>query len=71
VLRRIANGVAEFFVISIWESYEAISRFTGSSDVSKAIYKEEDYKHLCFPETHVIHFEVEVGEGRFFRLDER
>ena len=63
---RIANGAAEFFVISIWESYEAICRFTGVKDVNAAIYREEDYKHLCFPEKHVVHFEVKVGESQLF-----
>jgi heme-degrading monooxygenase HmoA len=65
VLRRVASGVAEFFVLSVWESYEAISRFTGSKDISKPVYHEEDYKYLCFPETHVVHYQLAVGSDRF------
>ncbi|HWR16858.1 MAG TPA: hypothetical protein VN577_18670 [Terriglobales bacterium] len=69
VLRRVASGVAEFFVLSIWESYEAIRLFTGSKDISKPVYYEEDYKYLCFPEPRVVHYELAVGADRFSNTD--
>jgi heme-degrading monooxygenase HmoA len=61
VFQRKTSGVAEFFVISIWESYEAIQLFTGSKDVNIAVYDQEDYKYLLFPEPTVSHYELSVG----------
>jgi heme-degrading monooxygenase HmoA len=62
VCRRISNGVAEFLVVSIWESYEAVVRFTGSEDINAAMYYGEDYRYLMFPEPKVVHYELLIGE---------
>ena len=56
VLQRNTSGVAEFLVISIWESQEAIRCFTGSEPVDTAIYYQEEYKYLLFPEPKVSHY---------------
>lgn len=61
VFQRKTSGVAEFFVISMWESYEAIQRFTRSKEVNVAVYDQEDYKYLLFPEPTVAHYELSVG----------
>ncbi len=58
VFQRRTSGVAEFLVISIWESYEAIRCFTGSELVDTAIYYQEEYKYLLFPEPKVSHYEL-------------
>jgi heme-degrading monooxygenase HmoA len=63
VLRRVVTGVAEFLVISIWDSYEAIQRFTGPKDVNTAIYCQQDYAHLMFPEPKVVHYEIALLES--------
>jgi len=56
-LRRVRNGRAEFTLISLWESYEAIKRFAGE-DYEKAFYYPEDQQFLLAFEPHVAHFEV-------------
>jgi heme-degrading monooxygenase HmoA len=59
VLRRIQNGRAEFILISLWESIDAIRKFAGS-DVEKAVYYPEDSKFLQALEPNVAHYEVLV-----------
>lgn len=58
VLRRLSNGVAEFLVISFWESWDAIRSFVGSDDVNQAIYFPEDRAYLLCPEPEVKHYET-------------
>jgi heme-degrading monooxygenase HmoA len=57
VLRRIKNGVSEFLLITLWDSFEAIKKFSGP-DVEKAVYFPDDKKYLLELEPHVDHFEV-------------
>jgi heme-degrading monooxygenase HmoA len=57
VLRRVQNGKAEFTLISLWESWDAIKAFAGS-DFEKAVYYPEDKKFLLELEPHVTHYEV-------------
>ena|SRR5438128_4856355 len=59
VLRRMADGRAEFLFISLWESMEAIRRFAGA-DVDRAVYYPEDRTFLLEMDPHVRHFEVLV-----------
>lgn len=61
-LSRVSNGVAEFLVISLWDSIAAIQRFVGGEDISKAIYYPEDRQLLGFPEPKVVHYELVAGE---------
>ena len=57
VLRRITDGRAEFVMISLWESFDAIRHFAGA-DVEKAVYYPEDADYLMELEPTVTHYEV-------------
>jgi heme-degrading monooxygenase HmoA len=56
-LRRVAGGKAEWLLISLWESEEAIRRFAGD-DISRAVFYPEDERFLVEKDEHVDHFEV-------------
>jgi heme-degrading monooxygenase HmoA len=56
-LRRIVNDRAEFLVLSLWESEEAIRRFAGD-DIEKAVFYPEDERFLVDRDDHVSHYEV-------------
>jgi hypothetical protein len=57
VLRRINEGRAEFLLVSLWESWDAIRAFAGD-DLEKAMYYPEVQKFLLTLEPTVIHYEV-------------
>ncbi|MDH5742911.1 MAG: antibiotic biosynthesis monooxygenase [Candidatus Aminicenantes bacterium] len=57
VLKRIKSGVAEFQLITLWDSFEAIRKFSGP-DVEKAVYFPDDQKYLLELEPQANHFEV-------------
>jgi len=58
VFRRISNGQAEFLLISLWESFDAIRQFAGP-DIEKAVYYyPKDKEFLIEQEPNVIHYEV-------------
>jgi heme-degrading monooxygenase HmoA len=57
VLRRLAEGEAEFLLISLWESEEAIRRFAGQ-ELERAVYYPEDDEYLLERERNVAHYEV-------------
>ena len=57
VLRRKREGRAEFFLLSLWESWDAIRQFAGN-DVEKAFYYPEDPEYLLSMEPEVEHYEV-------------
>lgn len=57
VLRRIRGGRADFFLISLWDSYESIRAFAGD-DVEKARYFPKDREFLLEFEPTVTHYEV-------------
>lgn len=57
VLRRVSGEEAEFLLISLWESEEAIRRFAGE-DVERAVYYAEDDQYLLEREPTVAHYEV-------------
>lgn len=57
ILRRIAGDQAEFMVLSMWDSLEAIQGFAGP-DYEKAVYYPEDRKYLEHLDPEVSHFEV-------------
>jgi heme-degrading monooxygenase HmoA len=56
VLRRVEQNTAEFTLISLWESWEAI-KFAGP-DYEKAVYYPEDRIFLLQLEPQVGHYEV-------------
>ena len=63
VLRRVADGKAEFLLISLWESWDAIKAFAGP-DFERAVYYPEDRKFLLELEPHVRHYEVLTSPSR-------
>jgi heme-degrading monooxygenase HmoA len=60
MLRRVDGDRAEFLLISLWESEEAIRRFAGD-DITKAYYYAEDKDFLLSFEPNVTHYELLVG----------
>ena len=56
-LRRIFDGKCEFFLLTLWESWDAIKAFAGE-DYEKAVYYPEDEKFLLDRGPTVEHFEV-------------
>ncbi len=61
VLRRTVDGNAEFTLISLWDSLEAIRRFAGA-DVDKAVYYREDKDFLLELEPKVSYYKVMIAE---------
>src|SRR5205823_14406044 len=57
VLRRVYEGKAEFTLISLWDSWDAIKAFAGS-EYGRAVYYPEDKKFLLELEPKVTHYEV-------------
>jgi heme-degrading monooxygenase HmoA len=56
-LRRIADDRAEFLLVSLWESEEAIRQFAGD-DIEKAVFYPQDDRFLIDRDNHVSHYEV-------------
>ena len=56
-LRRVENGRAEFLLISLWESEDAIRDFAGP-DLGRAVFYPEDERFLVDRDLHVSHYEV-------------
>jgi heme-degrading monooxygenase HmoA len=56
-LRRIAEGRAEFLLLSLWDSEEAIRQFAGE-DIGKAVFYAEDERFLIERDEQVLHFDV-------------
>jgi heme-degrading monooxygenase HmoA len=56
-LRRIVKDRAEFLLISLWDSKEAIERFAGA-DIDQAVFYPEDERFLVERDNHVSHYEV-------------
>ena len=56
-LRRIENGKAEFLLLTIWDSMEAIRAFAGD-DPEQAVFYPEDDRFLVERDERVTHFAV-------------
>ena len=56
-LRRIAGDRAEFLLVTLWESEEAIRRFAGD-DIEQAVFYPEDDRFLVARDERVRHYEV-------------
>ena len=56
-LRRIEGDVAEFLLLTLWESREAVRAFAGD-DPERPVYYPEDDEYLLEREPTVSHFEV-------------
>jgi heme-degrading monooxygenase HmoA len=61
-LRRVRNGIAEFLLVTLWESEAAVKRFAGS-DTSKAVFYPEDERYLVSADPTAEHFEVVYRSG--------
>lgn len=61
VLRRRRGDRAEFVVLSMWESEEAIARFAGEG--GPAVYFPEDERYLVERRDEIDHYEVVAGEA--------
>jgi heme-degrading monooxygenase HmoA len=67
VFRRVAEGRAEFFLVSLWESLEAVRRFAGE-DEGRAVFYPEDDRYLVGRDLHVDHFELVYAAGNLAEL---
>jgi len=56
-LRRIVEDKAEFLIISLWDSEEAVRRFAGE-DIEQAVFYPEDQRYLVDRDLQVHHYEV-------------
>ena len=56
-LRRIVGDRAEFLLISLWDSREAIRQFAGE-DIDRAVFYPEDERFLVERDEQVSHYEV-------------
>ena len=56
-LRRVYDGKAEFTLLTLWDSWDAIKTFAGP-DYEKAVYYPEDERFLLEMEPNVTHYEV-------------
>jgi len=63
VLRRADGNQAEFLVISIWDSLDAVKRFAGK-DYDKAVLLDRDREYLLEVEPTVRHYEIEKEERK-------
>lgn len=61
VLRRTDGDRAEFVVISIWESIDAVKNFAGA-DYQKAVILPRDREYLIEVEPNVLHYEMVTDE---------
>jgi heme-degrading monooxygenase HmoA len=62
MLRRIEGDRAEFLMVTLWESEEAIRGFAGD-DISRAVFYDEDDRYLVDRETIARHWEVASTAG--------
>lgn len=69
VFRHVNHGHAEFLLISLWKSLDAIRRFAGD-DIDKAVYYPGDKEYLDKLEPEVVHYDVVVGLEQFVIDDE-
>ena len=56
-LRRVVDGRAEFLLVTLWVSEEAIRAFAGE-DVERAVFYPEDDRFLIERHAHVTHYDV-------------
>lgn len=63
VLRRTRGGKAEFIVLSLWDSMEAIARFAGP-EPERAVYYPEDDAYLLEKTPEVHHYEIHEAPDR-------
>jgi heme-degrading monooxygenase HmoA len=57
IWKRVDNGIAEIWVISLWDSLESIREFAGPQE-DEAVYYPEDKEYLLELEPRVMHYEI-------------
>ena len=62
VLRRFHDDHADFLLVSLWTSLDAVRKFAGP-EIEKAVYYPEDRAFLVELEPNVTHYEVLAGPG--------
>lgn len=63
VLRQVKDGIADFHVLSLWDSMDAVSTFAGP-EPEVPVYYPEDEQYLLELEDKVEHFDVVVARKR-------
>jgi heme-degrading monooxygenase HmoA len=56
-LRRVEGDRAEFLLLTLWDSEDAIRHFAGD-DIGRAVFYPEDARFLVARDEHVNHYEV-------------
>jgi heme-degrading monooxygenase HmoA len=56
-LRRVNEGRAEFLLVSLWESMDAVRAFAGA-DLERTVFYPADERYLVQREERVTHFEI-------------
>ena len=56
-LRRVEGDQAEFLLLTLWDSEDAIRRFAGN-DIGRAVFYPEDERFLIARDDRVRHYEV-------------
>jgi len=56
-LRRIHQDRAEFLIVTLWDSMDAVRQFAGDVP-ERAVFYPEDDRYLVARDDHVTHFEV-------------
>lgn len=62
VLRRVRDDRAEFLVLSLWDSMDAVREFAGEEPECAVFYPDDD-GFLVEKDLHVDHYEVVLQEG--------
>ncbi len=57
ILRRVSDGQAEFLVLSLWESAEAVRQFAGER-IERPVHYADDAQYLVDSEPTVRHYQV-------------
>jgi heme-degrading monooxygenase HmoA len=63
VMRRVSDGLAEFVVMSLWESQEAVRRFAGER-IERPVHYGAEPQYLVEDEPTVRHYEVLFAPDR-------
>ena len=56
-LRRVVGDRAEFLLLTLWDSEDAIRRFAGE-DIGRAVFYPQDERFLVARDEHVNHYQV-------------
>jgi heme-degrading monooxygenase HmoA len=56
-LRRERDGKTEFFLVSLWDSWDAVRAFAGPTP-ERAVFYPEDDRFLVERDNHVDHYQV-------------